>query len=65
MMIKVIFYSDNNKPVQTYLAKCRSDAVQVARQALKCNEFFYRYKLVKLNNRANNANNHKSYNSPC
>ena len=47
MKIKVIFYNDNNKPVQTYLAKCRTDARQVARQALKCNEFFNRYKLIK------------------
>ena len=47
MKIKVIFYNENNKPVQTYLSKCRSDAVQVAIQALKCNEFFHRYELIK------------------
>jgi len=47
MKIKVIFYNDKNKPVQTYLAKCRSDAVQVARQVLECNEFFHRYALIK------------------
>ena len=47
MKIKVIFYNDKNKPVQTYLAKCRSDAVQVARQVLECNEFYDRYEIKK------------------